>query len=158
MNSTEDELDFRGVGGHLIETSFATIDLSQEITRRLKRDRYAWLTTLAPTGIPSPMLVWFDFDGTNFTVYTQPHASRVTHVFQHPEVSLNLESDGFSSGIVIVGGKAAVTAEGVDPRDDSGFWGKYHVEAEALGLGDAIASYSVRLTITPTTLRTTLPT
>ena len=74
------------------------------------------------------------------------------------EVSLHLESDGFGSGIVIIGGKAAVTAEGVDPRDDNEFWAKYHMEAEALGLGDAIASYSVRITITPTTLRTTFPT
>ena len=51
-----------------------------------------------------------------------------------------------------------MTAEGVDPRDDNEFWAKYHMEAEALGLGDAIASYSVRITITPTTLRTTFPT
>ena len=158
MNSTDDELDFRGVGGHLTETPFSATDLTREITKKLQRDRYAWLTTVAPTGVPSPMLVWFGFDGTDFTVYTQPHASRVTQVFQHPEVSLHLESDGFGSGIVIIGGKAAVTAEGVDPRDDNEFWAKYHMEAEALGLGDAIASYSVRITITPTTLRTTFPT
>ena len=158
MNSTDDELDFRGVGGHLAETAFTATHLTREITKKLQRDRYAWLTTLAPTGVPSPMLVWFSFDATTFTVYTHPHASRVTHVFQHPEVSLHLESDGFGSGIVIIGGKAAVTAEGVDPRDDNEFWAKYHMEAEALGLGDAIASYSVRITITPTTIRTTLST
>ncbi|MCI4675087.1 TIGR03667 family PPOX class F420-dependent oxidoreductase [Candidatus Mycolicibacterium alkanivorans] len=157
MNSADDELDFRGVGGHLTETSFAAADLTHEITRKLKRDRYAWLTTVAPTGIPAPMLVWFSFDGTYVTVYTRPHASRVTHVFQHPEVSVHLESDGFGGGIVIIGGKAAVTAENVDPRDDNGFWSKYHMEAEAIGLSAAIASYSVRITVTPTTLRTTFP-
>ena len=158
MSSSDDELDFRGVGGHLTETSFSVTDVTREITKKLQRDRYAWLTTVEPTGLPSPMLVWFNFDGTSFTVYTQPHARRVTHVFQHPEVSLHLESDGFGGGIVIIGGKAAVTAEGVDPRDDNEFWAKYHMEAEALGLGDAIASYSVRITISPTTLRTTFPT
>ena len=51
-----------------------------------------------------------------------------------------------------------VTAEGVDPRDDREFWAKYHVEAELLGLGEAISSHSVRITITPTTLLTTLST
>lgn len=158
MSSTDDELDFRGVGGHLTETPFLAADLTREIIKKLQRDRYAWLTTVEPAGVPSPMLVWFGFDGTTFNVYTQPHAHRVTQVFQHPEVSLHLESDGFGSGIVVIGGKAAVTAEGVDPRDDNEFWAKYHMEAEALGLGEAIASYSVRITITPTTLRTTFPT
>ena len=51
-----------------------------------------------------------------------------------------------------------MTAEAVDPRDDKMFWAKYHLEADLLGLGEAISSYSVRITITPTTLATTLPT
>ena len=59
MSSTGDELDFRGVGGHLTETPFSVTDLTREITKKLQRDRYAWLTTVEPTGLPSPMLVWF---------------------------------------------------------------------------------------------------
>lgn len=104
------------------------------------------------------MLMWFCFDGADFTVYSPARASRVTHVFEHPEVTLHLESNGIGGGIVIVGGRATVTAEGVDPRDDSEYWAKYHVEADLLGLGEAISSYSTRITITPTTLLTTLTT
>ena len=37
-----------------------------------------WLTTVAPTGIPLPMLVWFTFDGNSLSVSSQPRASRVT--------------------------------------------------------------------------------
>jgi PPOX class probable F420-dependent enzyme len=158
MTSVDSELDSRGVAGHVTETPFHATDLSDEITRRLKRERYAWLTTVAPTGVPAPMLMWFCFDGTDFTVYSPARASRVTHVFEHPEVTLHLESNGIGGGIVIVGGKATVTAEGVDPRDDREFWAKYHVEAELLSLGEAISSHSTRITITPTTLLTTLTT
>lgn len=158
MNSPDGVLDCRGLAGHVTETDFTAATLSQEIVKRLNNARYAWLTTVAPTGIPAPMLVWFRFDGATVTVYSPPKANRVTHVFEHPEVSLHLDSDGVGSGLVIIGGKAAVTAEGVDPREDREFWAKYHVEADAVGLGAAIGSHSARITITPTTLWTTIPT
>ena len=158
MTSVYSELDSRGVAGQVTEVPFRATDLSDEVTRKLKRERYAWLTTVGPTGVPAPMLTWFSFDGTDFTLYTPARASRVADVFERPEVSLHLESDGVGGGVVAVGGRAAVTAEGVDPRDDREFWAKYHVEAELLGLGEAISSHSVRITITPTTLLTTLST
>lgn len=149
------EFDFRGLAGQINEKSFSATDLSPGIIKKLKHDRYAWLTTVGPTGIPVPMLVWFRFDGTDLTVYSQPRASRVTHVFEHPEVSLHLDSDGMGSGLIVIGGRAAVTAEGVDPREDKEYWAKYHVEAHAVGLKEAMASFSARITITPTTLWTT---
>ena len=158
MTSVYSELDSRGVAGQKTEVPFRATDLSDEVTRKLKRERYAWLTTVGPTGVPAPMLTWFCFDGTDFTLYTPARASRVADVFERPEVSLHLESDGIGGGVIAVGGRAAVTAKGVDPRDDREFWAKYHVEAELLGLGEAISSHSVRITITPTTLLTTLST
>ena len=70
---------------------FCATDLSSEIIRKLNRERYAWLTTVAPSGVfrrrCSP-----GFDGTHFTLYSPAHASRVAHVFERPEVSLHLES------------------------------------------------------------------
>jgi PPOX class probable F420-dependent enzyme len=158
MTSVDSALDPRGVAGQVTEIPFRATDLSDEIIRKLKRERYAWLTTVAPTGVPVPMLTWFCFDGASFTLYSPARASRVAHVSERPEVSLHLESDGIGGGIVAVGGEAAVTAEGVDPRDDREFWAKYHVEADLVGLGEAISSHSVRITITPATLLTTLST
>ena len=136
---------------------FTANEASDGVDKRLTIARYAWLTTVAPSGIPTPTLVWFRFDGSSITVYSLPHADRVTHIFQHPQVSLRLESDGIGSNVVIVGGHAAVTAEGVDPRSDREFWAKYHVEAVSLNLEDGIASPSTRITMTPTTLWTTIP-
>lgn len=155
MSHDHSGFDFRGLAGQVTEKPFSEADLPSTISKKLKHDRYAWLTTVDPTGIPAPMLVWFTFDGTHLTVYSHPRTNRVTHIFEHPEVSLHLESEGFGSGLIIIGGRAAVTAEEVDPREDKHYWAKYHVEAEALGLTTAIASYSARITITPTTLWTT---
>jgi PPOX class probable F420-dependent enzyme len=155
VTPTESVFDFRGLAGQVLETPFREAGLPSTIYKKLKHDRYAWLITVDPTGVPLPMLVWFGFDGNRLTVYSQPRTSLVTHVFEHPSVSLHLESDGVGSGLIIVGGTAAVTAEAVDPREDTIYWAKYHVEAQALGMTAAIASYSARITITPTTLWTT---
>src|ERR1700739_3795067 len=45
------------------ETTFAgmTAELTQEVSDRLKSDRYVWLTTVAKSGQPVPRLVWFFF-------------------------------------------------------------------------------------------------
>lgn len=51
-----------------------------------------------------------------------------------------------------------MNAEEVDPRNDKQFWAKYHAEAEALGMGTAIGSFSTRISIQPTLLWTSLPT
>lgn len=152
---TEGEFDFRGAAGQITELPFCPADLPSQIAKKLRHARYGWLTTVASSGIPMPMLVWFLFDGHTLTVYSQPPTARVRHVLDRPEVSLHLDSDGVGSGLLIVGGRAALTAEGVDPRDDSDFWAKYHVEAEAVGLSEAISTYSAKISITPTTLWTT---
>ena len=68
MNATEGELDFRGLAGQVTEIPFNADDLSREITKKLTHTRYAWLTTVASTGMPAPALMWFYFDGATFTV------------------------------------------------------------------------------------------
>lgn len=149
--------DLRGVGGLLDVASVTSTGLDREAERRLAVERYAWLTTVAQSGLPVPMLVWFRFDGTALTIYSQPDAGRIAHITSRPEVSVHLESDGSGRGVLVVAGTAAVTAENVDPRDDTEFWGKYHVEAELCGLTTAIASCSTRITVTPTTMWTSIP-
>jgi len=122
-------------------------ELTQEVSDRLTADDYGWLTTVAKSGQPVPKLVWFYFDGTDVIIYTEPSAAKVRHVRAHPHVSLNLDSDGNGSGIVAVGGTAAVDAEGVDPRDDGPYWAKYRDTAAQFGLTEAMAGYNVRLRI-----------
>jgi PPOX class probable F420-dependent enzyme len=132
-----------------------SVELTQEISSRLTSDHYGWLTTVAKSGQPIPRLVWFYFDGANLTVYSMPRAAKVAHIKAHPQVSLNLDSDGNGAGIIVVGGTAAVVATDVDCWEDEPYWAKYNEEAAELGLTEAMASYSTRLTITPTKVWTT---
>ena len=83
-----------------------TVEFTQEVSSRLSSDKYGWLTTVAKSGQPVPRLVWFYFDGKDVIVYSEPNAAKVRHVKAHSRVSLNLDSGGNGSGIVVVGGVA----------------------------------------------------
>jgi PPOX class probable F420-dependent enzyme len=122
-------------------------DFSPDVIDRLTSDRYAWLTTVAKSGQPAPKLIWFYFDGAALTAYSMPGAAKVGHVQRHPRVSLNLDSDGNGSGIVVVGGEATIDATDVDCRTDEPYWAKYAEAAAQFGLTEAMASYSTRLRI-----------
>jgi PPOX class probable F420-dependent enzyme len=132
-----------------------SVELTQEVSSRLRSDHYGWLTTVAKSGQPVPRLIWFYFDGAKLTVYSTPGAAKVAHVKAHPEVSLNLDSDGNGSGIIVIGGIAEVDATDVDCRDDAPYWAKYEELAAKFGLTEAMATYSTRLKITPTKVWTT---
>ncbi|MDP7703713.1 TIGR03667 family PPOX class F420-dependent oxidoreductase [Mycobacterium sp. TY815] len=132
-----------------------SIELSQEVSSRLKSDQYGWLTTVAKSGQPVPRLIWFYFDGADLIVYTMPGAAKVAHVEARPQVSLNLDSDGNGGGIIVIGGTAAVDATDVDCRDDEPYWAKYREASDKFGLTDSMGSYSTRLRITPTKVWTT---
>jgi PPOX class probable F420-dependent enzyme len=123
-------------------------DLTPEVTDRLTSDHYAWLTTVAKSGQPVPKLIWFYFDGADLIVYSMPSAAKVAHVQRHPRVSLNLDSDGNGSGIIVLGGEATFDATDVDCRDDESYWAKYGEMAAQFGLSDAMGNYSTRLRIT----------
>jgi PPOX class probable F420-dependent enzyme len=124
-----------------------TAELTQEVSAHLKDGHYGWLTTVAKSGQPVPKLIWFYFDGTALFVYTMPTAAKVGHIERHPQVSLNLDSDGNGGGVVVIGGTATVDATGVDCRDDGPYWAKFGALADKFGLTEAMASYSTRLKI-----------
>jgi PPOX class probable F420-dependent enzyme len=140
-----------------VETTFGSmsVELTQEVSDRLTSDQYGWLTTVAKSGQPVPRLIWFYFDGAKLTVYSTPQAAKVAHIKAHPEVSLNLDSDGNGGGIIVIGGIAEVDATGVDGREDEPYWAKYSEAAARFGLTDSLGAYSTRLKITPTKVWTT---
>ena len=121
--------------------------LTEEISNRLVADEYAWLTTIAKSGLPVPRLIWFHFDGSAIHLYTMPNAAKVGHIRRYPQVSLNLDSDGNGGGIVVVAGTARVDAEGVDARSDRPYWAKYSAAAEQFGLTEAMEQYRTRIRI-----------
>jgi PPOX class probable F420-dependent enzyme len=122
-------------------------ELTPEVIDRLNESQYGWLTTVAKSGQPVPKLVWFFFDGTALFVYSSPSAAKVAHVKRHPQVSLNLDSDGNGGGIIVIGGEATIDAEDVDCRDDGPYWAKYGPTADKFGLTGSMADYSTRVRI-----------
>jgi PPOX class probable F420-dependent enzyme len=123
-------------------------DLTPEVIDRLTNDQYGWLTTVAKSGQPVPKLIWFHFDGAAVFIYTVPGAAKVAHVQRHPLVSLNLDSDGNGSGVIVIGGVATIDATDVDCRTDEPYWAKYAESAAKFGLSEAMADYSTRIKIT----------
>ncbi|OBC00961.1 TIGR03667 family PPOX class F420-dependent oxidoreductase [Mycobacterium sp. 852002-40037_SCH5390672] len=132
-----------------------SVELTQEVSSRLGSDHYGWLTTVAKSGQPVPRLIWFYFDGAKVTVYSMPQAAKLAHIQAHPQVSLNLDSNGNGGGIIVLGGIAAVDATDVDCREDGSYWAKYSEVAAKFGLTEAMGSYSTRLAITPSKVWTT---
>lgn len=124
-----------------------TNELTSDIADRLRTDDYGWLTTVAKSGQPVPKLVWFYFDGTDIVIYTTPSSAKVRHIRNHPQVSLNLDSDGHGGGIVVIGGAARIDADGVDGREDAPYWAKYEAAAAQFGLTEAMSGYSTRIKI-----------
>jgi PPOX class probable F420-dependent enzyme len=126
-----------------------TVELTQEVSDRLKSDHYGWFTTVAKSGQPVPRLVWFYLDDSDVIVYSEPNAAKVRHIKNHPRVSLNLDSDGNGAGIIIVGGLASVDAEGTSPLDDQRYRDKYAEAAASFGFTDEfLAAYNTRLKFT----------
>jgi PPOX class probable F420-dependent enzyme len=124
------------------------VEFTQEVSERLSSDSYGWLTTVAKSGQPVPKLVWFYFDGNDVIVYSEPNAAKVRHIKNHPRVSLNLDSDGNGSGIIVVGGTAAIDAEDANPLEDDRYRTKYGELAATFGFSEEfLAAYSVRLKI-----------
>ncbi|OBJ01002.1 PPOX class F420-dependent oxidoreductase [Mycobacterium sp. 1165196.3] len=134
-----------------------SVELTQEVSNRLRSDNFGWLTTVAKSGQPVPRLVWFYFDGTKLTVYTLPQAAKVAHVKAHPQVSLNLDSDGSGGGIIVIGGTATIDATDVNCRNDEPYWAKYRELAEQLESNEGMSmdAFSTRLAITPSRVWTT---
>ena len=123
-------------------------ELTQEVSERLKSDRYAWLTTVAKSGQPVPRLVWFFFDGKDLTVYSMPNAAKVAHIKAHPRVSVNLDSNGSGSGVVAIGGEARVDAVDADPTTDPQYQVKYHDYALSMGMTEEfLGAFTTRLKI-----------
>jgi PPOX class probable F420-dependent enzyme len=126
-----------------------TAELTQEVSDRLQSDKYAWLTTVAKSGQPVPRLVWFHFDGDEVTVYSMPNAAKVGHIKARPRVSLNLDSNGSGSGVVVVGGEARIDAVDTDPLADKQYQVKYAEYAKSMGMTEEfLAAYNTRLKFT----------
>jgi PPOX class probable F420-dependent enzyme len=91
----------------LVDTS---TEFGQRAERRLREEKIAWLTTVAPSGMPQPVPVWFLWDGgDSVLIYSRPDTPKLRAIGANPCVSLNLDGNGQGGDIVVAAGEASVS-------------------------------------------------
>ena len=102
-------------------------------------------------GQPQTSPVWFLWDGERFLIYSMPASQKVPNIGSHPQVALNLDSEGDGGGIVTFEGAAEVVESGAWPD----YVGKY--ERPILDLGYTVpqfeSEYSTPIRVTPSRVR-----
>jgi PPOX class probable F420-dependent enzyme len=118
---------------------------------RAERDRVIWLTTVTPSGRPAPRPVWFVWDGTAFTVYSEPGAAKVRHIRANPHVTLNFNSDSGGGDVLVVRGRAEIADPPVPAADQPGYLDRYRDELPGLGFDAATftAAYATQIRVVP---------
>jgi PPOX class probable F420-dependent enzyme len=103
-----------------------TSEFGARAARHLRTDIVVWLTTVTPSGAPSPNPVWFLWDGADTVqVHSLPDAARVRHLRTNPLVTLSFDGDGRGGDIVVLSGRAELHPD--DPTADAvpGYVAKY---------------------------------
>jgi PPOX class probable F420-dependent enzyme len=130
-------------------------DFGKRVERRLREEWIAWLTTVDSKGTPQTRPVWFLWDGETFLIYSRPGMSKLAHIGRNPHVSLNLDSDGRGSNIIIFTGDARIDPDA--PRADqvATYVEKYEKAIERIRMTPAefAASFSVAIRVRPANLR-----
>jgi PPOX class probable F420-dependent enzyme len=127
-------------------------DITDQIKRHIENDEVMFLTTVSPSGRPSPRPVWFVWNGATLNTYSQPNTAKLRHIAANPNVTLSSNSTRGGGDFVVVGGTAKVIEGGPHATQFPGYLEKY---ADGVrGLGDSPdqmdAEYSVHIEITPT--------
>lgn len=108
-------------------------ELTEQIERHLLGDQVAWLTTVSPSGWPTPNPIWFVWDGHEITIYSANDGAKSRHVAASGKVALHFESgpDGFD--IVVISGRARLVPDAPPPSRFPGLLDKYQPALNAMG-------------------------
>ena len=107
-------------------------ELTEQIERHLIGEQIVWLTTVTPTGWPAPKPVWFVWDGTAVTVYSQNGGAKLRHIEASDKVSLHFDSGPGGGDIVVVFGRARRVPDAPPPSKFPGLLDKYLPAMQAM--------------------------
>jgi PPOX class probable F420-dependent enzyme len=121
--------------------------------QRLRQEPVVWLTTVRADGQPQSSPVWFDWNGSDLLVLSQPSAGKVGNITGQPRVALHLADDQ-GGDVVTIEARAELGTELTDAEAES-YLDKYVSRIEAAGqtAESMRASYSVVLRLHPTRVR-----
>ena len=108
-------------------------ELTEQIERHLLGDQLVWLTTVSPSGWPTPNAVWFVWDGHEVTIYSATNGAKSRHVAASDKVGLNFESGPGGSDIVVISGRARRVPDAPPPSRFPGLLDKYQPALDAMG-------------------------
>jgi PPOX class probable F420-dependent enzyme len=108
-------------------------ELTEQIERHLISDQVVWLTTVTPTGRPTPRPVWFVWDGSAITVYSVNGGKKLRHIAANDSVSLNFNSTPGGGDVVVISGHARIVRDAPPPSRFPGLLDKYMPAVEAMG-------------------------
>ena len=122
----------------------------ERVTRRLRGEQVAWLTTVGSDGTPQPNPVWFLWDDdSTVVVYNRPDARRLAHIDARPNISLHLDGDGRGGDIVVVSATARRAPNTPPAHQNPDYVAKYGEAMNRVsGSGEQFArDYSVPLVL-----------
>lgn len=125
------------------------------VAARLQENRLIWLVTVTPSGAPSPVPVWFLWDGgDSLLIYSRPDAPKLRNIAENPRVALHLESQGAMDDLVVLHGTAEMANDPASDRVPE-YVARYADDIADLGWTPAsmAADFSVPLRVTVTRSR-----
>jgi len=108
-------------------------ELTEQIERHLISDQVVWLTTVTPTGRPTPRPVWFVWDGSAITVYSVNRGAKLRHIAVNDSVSMNFNSTPGGGDVVVISGHARIVRDAPLPSRFPGLLDKYMPAVESMG-------------------------
>lgn len=125
-------------------------ELTEQIEGHLASDQVAWLTTVTPTSRPAPRPVWFLWDGSAITVYSQREAAKLRHIRANDQVTVHFNSTPGGGDVVVISGRAAVDPKAPLPTRAPEYNDKYGAAIEAEGFSpEFLNSFNVAIRVTP---------
>lgn len=126
-------------------------ELTELIERHLVGDQIAWLTTVTPSGRPTPRPVWFVWDGSAITIYSQNDAAKLRHIEVNDQVSVNFNSAANGGDVVVIWGRAERVPDAPPPSGFPGLLDKYAARIAQMGATPEWYddNYGMALRVTP---------
>ena len=115
--------------------------------RHLREDLVVWMTTVTPSGQPSPSPVWFLWDGAETVLMYSRESPRLRHLAANPRVSLNFSGDGRGGDIVVLSGTATEEPDAVPAHSQPEYLAKYSAMIQRMGRTPAEFSGDYRVPV-----------
>lgn len=118
---------------------------------RLRNEGIAWLTTVAPDGMPQSSPVWFLWDGETILLYSRPKTPKVRNIPARPHVSFHLEGNSRGGNIVTIEATARFDPDAPPADAIPAYVEKYGEGFTEINMDAAsfAASYSVAIRLQP---------